>query len=781
MPDSINGQLASIRDIREDILSPETRAAVRLCPEGQYEQRLAGLAQRFADTLVTYAANSLKLRIHKMVLYTGSHLLTAEPRQATYYPADEEVLWPTISRRFTKFTFTQDDEVRHILTEAIWHFKGGHCPAVFLGQDSFDKAQYPILRSVIVPSWELPQADYDEAKAHLSNLPEDYSECNNSQLWDILFRDSSIKDAIYQTKARLRSFLVNPDATGQNRYSEASLKRLFAHVIFEANTRLRQQGVCPPTHRNIFYLPDVRPGPLSGGAVLVFDCSDDTHCPSEESVRALQEAISDYYLAAVSAVESECLVWAPPKTNWTYKTQYFDSPVACHDFVREISESAAPGTISPDIARELRDSVVQVLNALRSDHLLLKGYEQVSARIFAGVCRLWNLLKLEDNVPLVSDADLAMIEKNAVVFETKAVGLPGQGSPFLRLLYKALNFEGHLSAVPSYRDHFIHSFHVFCLGLWCVAQRVLALPDGTRWAFDTLSLKQWFYAAMIHDIGYSLEKIESLADTYIHSMIENAGVRPVVPIHPHWGHLSLLKELRQLFDDDDLQIAVCSQIRNFITSSEVRSQQGDPGSLVPTATDRMLRTVFDTGDHGLVSGLVLYHALLNSDATKDDGTVLAIKPAIFASMTHQCRDWEWSWPGYDNPIAIASPPDGEKAGVRMALCDLPIAHLLVLCDTLSQFGREFPDDDHGERTIRVHAIGEGCIHLVYNGWDFNRIDKYERRRILAKHYRSLRNLLGSADPTLTETAGIKVKLSFREPPQEDVGAEAVTLYPVAGD
>ena len=76
--------------------------------------------------------------------------------------------------------------------------------------------------------------------------------------------------------------------------------------------------------------------------------------------------------------------------------------------------------------------------------------------------------------------------------------------------------EGILYALPYYRDHFTHAFHVFSLGYlilkqwftkqWFTELAFLQANDlGRRYSL----LKQWFIASILHDIAYPIEMAES--------------------------------------------------------------------------------------------------------------------------------------------------------------------------------------------------------------------------------------------------------------------------------
>lgn len=757
-------------NIREAILSEKTRELVQDFPIGNYKDTLLNLSKSFIEAFVFYAQDCLKLKIYKMVLYTGSHLLQKEYRLATYYPLNKHKRWSTTSRDFTRFIFTKDDEVRHLITEAIWHFKPRICPVVFIGKDARGIDDYDGDK-IVLEHWKLPKDKLLAAKQVIKESGN--GDFNAPDLWDILFADKEIRLSLKKAGDSLKLFL---QPSKEERYEPEHLKRLFAHIIYEANANKYDERY-PKEQRNIVYLPDVRPSPLSGGAVVVFDCSQDDFQISAEKIYYLQEAMSNYYLANVAAVESERFVIGVRSTHWDYPTHYFTSRNSCKKFIEEIL-NACKGRFLKNGAERFKFKKIlrELLNALPSRRFLLRGYGEISARIFVGVCKLWNILKLEDDVAEIPELDLIAIEQDVTTFEQTSIWKKESGSTFLRLLYKALNFEDSLQSVPSYRDHFIHSFHVFCLGLWVVGLHIIH-SGGKIWNFTDPTLKLWFYAAFIHDIGYSLEKIEDLADTFVYSMMEHDGVRPVVPMNPHWGHLATIHEIRNLYHDIVLRKSLSCLVENITANNEFKVDGYTKQMYTDAVIERMLHTAFHKADHGLVSGMLLYHSLkskVDDTGNKRNPQISKIFPAIFAAMIHQCDKWEWHWPQCEEKIRL-------KDVVRIKQEDFPIAHLLILCDSLSQFGREFDDPNTTEatvKTIRLESIASGPrtspeLTLLYEGWNMDHNEKYGSSKIADEYYQKRANMLGSPSSSEGNITQLKVILNFKNPPQSSKDA-----YPV---
>ena len=153
---------------------------------------------------------------------------------------------------------------------------------------------------------------------------------------------------------------------------------------------------------------------------------------------------------------------------------------------------------------------------------------------------------------------------------------------------------------------------------------------------------------------------------------------------------------------------------------------------------------------------------------------------MFAIMVHQVGRWKWKWPGREEAIRIARPDGEDDAGVKLSLSDLPIAHLLVLCDTFAQFGREFEEADESReapRRIRMESIKPSTIGFLYEGWHGH---TYSAEVIEKKFYANLARLL----PAVKDKAGensVKAMLTFdyrKQKGKEALRAE-VAKYPEA--
>ena len=118
--------------------------------------------------------------------------------------------------------------------------------------------------------------------------------------------------------------------------------------------------------------------------------------------------------------------------------------------------------------------------------------------------------------------------------------------------------EGTLQSILSdYRDHFIHPFHVFCLGYyilnqWRIDNNKIMPLDIIGTDKEKLDLKKWFLTAIFHDVGYPAQKFEILVEDFF-----KKSVGRKISSHFDWSSVLLadenikhIHELSKLFGND---------------------------------------------------------------------------------------------------------------------------------------------------------------------------------------------------------------------------------------
>ncbi len=168
--------------------------------------------------------------------------------------------------------------------------------------------------------------------------------------------------------------------------------------------------------------------------------------------------------------------------------------------------------------------------------------------------------------------------------------------------------EVTLQAIPDYRDHFIHTFHVFCLG-YCIIhewekQRVNPLK---------INLKSWFIASIYHDFGVPLEKLENLFEKITGSKIKS---------QIDWSPILLSNEIGKKIENNN-------NINHIDRLSKIfASKSGKPNILY---TKWFFMQLLTNHKHGAFSALMLF----DHNWEPDESDIL-LESALAISL-HQYR------------------------------------------------------------------------------------------------------------------------------------------------
>ncbi len=297
--------------------------------------------------------------------------------------------------------------------------------------------------------------------------------------------------------------------------------------------------------------------------------------------------------------------------------------------------------------------------------------------------------------------------------------------PFLfRQLFRGLSKEDQLFLIPQYREHFIHSFYVFTIGVALMAYGPSGVvPEKLQIRNKKESdikdiLKSWFLVSMWHDVAYMIEKGNLVLEQHVLSLM-NRGRRDkgVLPWLPSLGHLmqveNVLNEIRELSRDAIALPAVEDEIRDKQLRHRLRG-------------DVVVATAFERRDHGIWSALVMNHAWDQRMAQVYFGKKIPKKRwSDYSSPTrskiaraiiphHLC---EWDVIGilrdHDAIKSLKRPLSGMclsatqlatsiknrkpvkrgQVGCKSLAASLPakgneLGYLLGICDVLSQAGRE---------------------------------------------------------------------------------------------
>ncbi len=220
--------------------------------------------------------------------------------------------------------------------------------------------------------------------------------------------------------------------------------------------------------------------------------------------------------------------------------------------------------------------------------------------------------------------------------------------------------EGALQVLENYRDHFIHAFHVFCLGhiLFCKWNKSNAYPcrfvsGGSCYGDDDAKL--WFVTSIWHDLGYPAEKFESLVHDFfqvtVGRKIESQFDWSSILLAP--GFIDSIEKLDRLF-------------RKKHEASEIDFRRW------------LIKRLFEKHDHGVLSALMLLSKVNDQNKLDED---IALEAALAIAL-HNFRN--------SKVESTESADDDDQKGMDLrvlAVGKLQLAFLLSYCDDAQEWGR----------------------------------------------------------------------------------------------
>jgi len=232
-----------------------------------------------------------------------------------------------------------------------------------------------------------------------------------------------------------------------------------------------------------------------------------------------------------------------------------------------------------------------------------------------------------------------------------------------KIIYNALDFEDTLKTIPRYRQHFVHSFHVFFMGYMILKKKILF------WINENLdyTLKCWFFTSMYHDISYPIIKIERWVEQFYKRVLlsdPETEKEDVIPVN---------QEISHIFGFDRYQ-SVLQELIAFIYEMEKKGKPRNCGINKTNLENMIFKYLVKGKDHGVLSALILfngYEHLDNGDQQNLHREI--VKYACDAILWH-----DRIWKEYDTP---------KLAGCAMDYRINPLRHLLAICDTAQEWGR----------------------------------------------------------------------------------------------
>ncbi|MDR0603748.1 MAG: hypothetical protein LBG80_05530 [Bacteroidales bacterium] len=259
-----------------------------------------------------------------------------------------------------------------------------------------------------------------------------------------------------------------------------------------------------------------------------------------------------------------------------------------------------------------------------------------------------------------------------------------------RQLFRGLEREKELFLVSEYRDHFIHSFYVFVMGLiFLKTKSKKILPNDLIITNENAKeiLKKWFIVAMCHDIAYILEKGEYILEKYVLNFVAKPKRKKnVLPWVPRLGSLMqidrLLDNIRGITEENVIELP-----KEY---SEIK------------ASDIIIPIAFQNINHGIWSSLFVYHSFdkdeikklgwrqNSQDEKNNEEEEKEVKLTICrAILPHHISEWKVGDFLKDFDMQLEKTDWEEQAKINPQIN--PFGYLLSLCDTICQAGREAPE------------------------------------------------------------------------------------------
>lgn len=221
--------------------------------------------------------------------------------------------------------------------------------------------------------------------------------------------------------------------------------------------------------------------------------------------------------------------------------------------------------------------------------------------------------------------------------------------------------EGALHSLVNYRDHFIHPFHVFCLGFvildrwndekWTGLLDLMRRGEaGQDMKDESAILKKWFVTSIYHDVGYPSEKLEALIKE-----IFAGGIGREIKSQSDWGSILLANE--NLENIDRLS-------KLFATKSRSEKE-------AKVFKKWFCKQLIEIHDHGVLTALLL---LDNDKINWKTEDMPMVEEAALAIALH---NWK------RNP----KEPQEFDLG-QLPVENFALAFLLSFCDDAQEWGRK---------------------------------------------------------------------------------------------
>lgn len=238
--------------------------------------------------------------------------------------------------------------------------------------------------------------------------------------------------------------------------------------------------------------------------------------------------------------------------------------------------------------------------------------------------------------------------------------------------------------IPQYREHFIHQFHNFILGLLIILKiginnfaewtnnqlhaRSLVFAKPYKKLEDRSIIRIWFYTCFFHDYAYILQEFDEAMGKFIKKVLKLDRLN----VHSDWSQIFVEQSV-------DKNSAIKSKFAKylkdmatyFISGEQDRDTKGiitQPIFLV----DEIWNSVVTRQDHGPLSAFFLLDHLLCEKAILGIEVDEAYLAALAISCHHKEVFREVAYVGHEHFLTLEG---------------FPFIFLLVYCDTAQEWGR----------------------------------------------------------------------------------------------
>jgi hypothetical protein len=242
--------------------------------------------------------------------------------------------------------------------------------------------------------------------------------------------------------------------------------------------------------------------------------------------------------------------------------------------------------------------------------------------------------------PNIADTTVEAIRKLSKVFR-----LPEEFDDFITEFRIR---EGALASIANYRDHFVHPFHVFCMGYHILSKfkKMGRTPLSFSQTDPDLLLRDWYTMSIYHDVGYPLEQLGTLVEQY-----SNASFGVPMRAQFDWVDVLLSGESSEKVD-------------NLVNGAATR--WSSDSRKVVNFRKWVYTRLLKEHEHGMIASLMLLRIKWPQELEE------SIYECALAIALH-------GWKKQNLPGVLLEP---------LKIVDFPYAFFLFFCDTAQEWGRE---------------------------------------------------------------------------------------------